>query len=180
MKHISAFNILSALLLVILAAACTSDDVDQAYDLDGTWQGNITGQYYYDRYHSSTQEWDTEIQFVQKDRYSTTGYGVERDWTADYSYENDFEWEVRDGRIYINYDDGYRVIIEDYEIYARNSTLRFKGTFVNYDTGKPMAAFNLIKVADWSNAKTRIIKRQNKQNREIKKNEKDSIEHTQR
>lgn len=148
------------MLLLALSAtmltACDSDDIedmDQAYDMNGIWQGTIEGNYYYDRYQSSDNSWDTEIQFVQDGDFSNGGYGVEEDYsyTTGRVSRSQFYWEVRNGKILLDYDDGYRVIIRDYELYSVGSGMRFRGYFDDHDTGEQLASFNLVKVSEWRN-----------------------------
>ena len=68
-------TIVLSLVAVLAMASCTDDDTQQAYDLDGYWQGSIMGSYYADRFHSS-DNWDTEIWFVQDGDFSSGGYGL--------------------------------------------------------------------------------------------------------
>lgn len=145
-------NIAVALMAVFTMTALTSCDRDSdiAYDLDGIWQGTIIGNYYADRYGTTRTDYDTEIRFYQDGVFSRggTGYEIDREsWTGRIS-QFDFEWRVRDGRIYITYDDGYRVVIRDWETYYVNNTMRFRGYFDDYETGEQMASFNLVKVAE--------------------------------
>ena len=103
-----------AIVAMATMSGCTDDDTQQAYDLNGYWQGSIQGDYYSDRY-GGGDSWDTEIWFVQDGDFSNGGYGREIDY-ARYSgivSDVEFVWEVRNGRIYIDYDDGYRIIIRD-------------------------------------------------------------------
>lgn len=58
--------------------SCDDDDADQAYDMNGIWQGIIQGSYYVDRFHNN--DYDTEIQFVQEGVFAHGGYGLETDY----------------------------------------------------------------------------------------------------
>ena len=141
-----------ALFVTMLAVTgCTDDDVDQAYDLNGYWQGSIQGDYYSDRF-GGHDSWDTEIWFVQDGDFSSGGYGREIDYnrSTGYVYDADFDWEVRNGRIYIDYYDGYRVIVRNYELYSVGSGQRFRGYFDDWDTGETLASFDLVKIGGWS------------------------------
>ena len=144
MMMVMAFAVLSL-------TACDDDDVDQAYDMNGIWQGTIEGNYYQDRF-GFGDSWDTEIQFVQRGDFSRGGDGVERDYSyrTGRTYLSYFDWEVRNGKILMEYDDGFRVIIRDYELYTSRTGTRFRGYFDDYYTGEPMASFNLVKVSDWT------------------------------
>ncbi|MFA4182544.1 hypothetical protein [Xylanibacter rodentium] len=149
------YNYIMVMMLVTFTAlsltSCQDDDVDQAYDMNGIWQGTIEGMYYHDRY-GRDGRWDTEIQFVQDGDFSRGGYGEEVDYSYDTHriYSSQFYWEVRNGRILLEYDDGYSVIIRDYELYPVGSGMRFRGFFDDYKTGEPMASFSLVKVSDWT------------------------------
>ena len=74
---------IKAIAIAIVAMAtmsgCTDDDTQQAYDLNGYWQGSIQGDYYSDRY-GGGDSWDTEIWFVQDGDFSNGGYGREIDY----------------------------------------------------------------------------------------------------
>ena len=48
-------TLIAALLTVLTLAGCDNDDIDQAYDLNGYWQGSIDGNYYYDRATEATK-----------------------------------------------------------------------------------------------------------------------------
>lgn len=141
-----------ALLTIMTMAGCTDDDTQQAYDLNGYWQGSIQGDYYSNRY-GGNDSWDTEIWFVQEGDFSNGGYGREIDYArrSGYVYDVKFDWEVRNGRIYIDYYDGYHIIIRDYELYYIGSGQRFRGYFEDWDTGRTLASFDLVKVGGWSN-----------------------------
>ncbi len=131
--------------------ACDDDDVDQAYDMNGIWQGTIEGGFYDYRF-GTAAGWDTEIQFVQRGDFSRGGEGLERDYSVRTGrvVTSYFDWEVRNGKILMEYEDGLRVIIRDYELYSGRSGARFRGYFENYYTGETMASFNLVKVGVWT------------------------------
>ncbi len=147
-RHFATLLLLFATAVFTLSS-CTDDDMDQAYNLNGYWQGTVYGDYYSNRYHSS-DTWDTEIWFVQNGVFSNGGYGREIDYDRyGRSYSSDFNWKVINGRIYMEFDDGYRIIIRDYELYSIGSGQRFRGIFESWDTGRQLATFNLIKTSGW-------------------------------
>lgn len=154
-------NIAVALMAVLTMTAFTScdEDSDIAYDLDGIWQGTIIGDYYSDRYGTTRTDYDTEIRFYQNGVFSRSGTGYEIDresWSGRIS-EFDFDWTVNNGRIYIAYSDGYKIVIRDWETYYMGSTMRFRGYFEDYYTGETVASFNLVKVAEkYSYAKNKV------------------------
>lgn len=175
MKINHNIHVFFLLFVTALFAAC-DEDVDKAYDLNGIWEGTINGNYYNDHYpNESSESWDTEICFVQDGDFSNGGYGVERDYALNSNYytQNKFDWEVRNGRIYLSYDDGYDVIIDDYDIYSRGNSLRFRGYF-NNSKGTRLASFDLIKTEEWSDKYSNYAKKRSKVIRKTKNsNEKD-------
>ena len=146
---IERIGLMMMVLLSALTLTSCDEDTETAYDLDGMWQGTINGNYYQDRY-GYTESWDTEIRFYQNGDFSRGGSGEERDW--DYRgkcYSSRFDWKVRNGRIYLYYDDGYNIVIDRYDLYWRSNTQRFRGYFEDFDTGDQLASFDLVKVVDW-------------------------------
>ena len=146
---IERMGLMMMVLLSALTLTSCDEDTETAYDLDGIWQGTINGNYYQDRY-GYTESWDTEIRFYQNGDFSRGGSGEERDW--DYRgkcYSTRFDWKVRNGRIYLYYDDGYNIVIDRYDLYWRSNTQRFRGYFEDFDTGDQLASFDLVKVVDW-------------------------------
>ena len=146
---IERIGLMMLVLLSALTLTSCDEDTETAYDLDGIWQGTINGNYYQDRY-GYTESWDTEIRFYQDGDFSRGGSGEERDW--DYRgkcYSSRFDWKVRNGRIYLYYDDGYNIVIDRYDLYWRSNTQRFRGYFEDFDTGDQLASFDLVKVVDW-------------------------------
>ena len=146
---IERMGLMMMVLLSALTLTSCDEDTETAYDLDGIWQGTINGNYYQDRY-GYTESWDTEIRFYQNGDFSCGGSGEERDW--DYRgkcYSSRFDWKVRNGRIYLYYDDGYNIVIDRYDLYWRSNTQRFRGYFEDFDTGDQLASFDLVKVVDW-------------------------------
>ncbi|MBR1546800.1 MAG: hypothetical protein IJ633_08435 [Prevotella sp.] len=140
-----------ALMSALAMTTFTSCDSDTqlAYDLDGVWSGVIVGDYYYDRYGLVEEVYDTEICFYQDGDFSRggTGYQIDRNRNTRRYTEFEFEWRVSNGRIHIYYDDGYEIIIRDYEIYDMGRTTHFRGYFDDVWDGSSMASFDLVKVA---------------------------------
>lgn len=141
-------TIIMAVIALTAMTACDRD-TELAYELDGVWQGSIIGNYYLDRYHESTISYDTEIMFRRNSwDIGGTGYEIDREVGTRRMYRNEFNWSIRNGLIYLDYDDGYRIIIRDYETYLMNGIWRFRGYFDDYDTGEQLASFTLLKVSD--------------------------------
>ena len=136
-----------ACMSVIAMTAFSSCDEDHAlaYDLEGIWQGTIVGDYYNHHYGKTvTEVYDTEICFERS--HGTSGIGWERTYSDRGRSEVRFDWAVRDGRIYMEYYDGYRILIERFETYYMGNHMRFRGYFVDYDKNEEIASFSLIKV----------------------------------
>lgn len=141
---------LMALVTMVAFSSC-DEDSDIAYDLDGAWSGTVVGDYYYYRYgkeYVTYQDWDTYIEFKQDSPFATSGEGYEYDenrrtgqWSETY-----FDWQVRNGKIYIYYDDGTDVVIRDYEVYETRGVMRFRGYFEDM-RGNDIASFDFVKVA---------------------------------
>ncbi len=147
MKKIYTYTKLMLIAIVAMTAFTGCDsDTSLAMDLDGVWQGVIVGNYY--SYRRGSNDFDTEMMFRQRGVFSNggTGYEIDRNIGTGRYTKNYFDWSVRNGRIYLDYDDGYRVIIRDYETYWMGGHMHFRGYFDNYDTGEQMASFNLVKV----------------------------------
>ena len=151
-KTFNKLGLMVMALFTIMTMTSCDDDTETAWDLDGIWSGTITGNYYKDRYGNITQDvWETEIQFVQDGDFSRGGWGRERDWQGRRLVSDvNFDWKVRNGRIYMYFDDGYDVVIRDYDLYYTGSTQRFRGYFESPDGRTDLGAFSLSKVANWT------------------------------
>ena len=134
-------------MIAMMAFTSCDEDTDLAYNLEGVWEGTITGNYYSYRGYT-TNDYDTQIMFKQAGSWGSGGTGYETDYHRESRRYTKvfFDWTVRDGRIYLHYEDGVYVVIRDFETYWAMSRMRFRGYFDNYDTGEQLAAFNLIKV----------------------------------
>lgn len=146
MKYIYTYIRLT-FMAVVAMTAFTSCDEDHAlaYDLEGIWEGTIVGEYYNQHYgRAMTEIYDTQIYFERT--YGTSGTGWERTYSSRGHSEVRFDWGVRNGRIYMEYYDGYRILIDRYETYYLGNKLRFRGYFVDYDTDEEIASFSLIRV----------------------------------
>lgn len=145
-------NTMMALMGALMMTTLTSCDKDTmlAWDLDGLWSGTIVGDYYYDRYHSRETVYDTEIYFYQNGEFSKggTGYQIDRNRETRHYTRYDFDWRVKNQKIYIYYDDNYEVVIRDYEIYDVGRTSHFRGYLDDAYDGSQLASFDLVKVAE--------------------------------
>lgn len=151
MKKIYTYAMM-ALMSVLTMTTFTSCDKDTmlAWDLDGLWSGTIIGDYYYDRYGLAGDIYDTEIFFYQNGDFSRggTGYQIDRNRETRRYTRYDFDWRVKNQKIYIYYDDNYEVVIRDYEIYDVGRTSHFRGYLDDAYDGSQLASFDLVKVAD--------------------------------
>ncbi|MBQ7420470.1 MAG: hypothetical protein IJV17_07030 [Prevotella sp.] len=140
---------LTAVLTMTTVTSCMTEDEQLAWDLDGIWSGTVIGDYYYDRYGLVGDIYDTEICFYQEGDFSRggTGYQIDRNRETRYYTRYYFDWVVRNGRIHIYYDDGYEIVIRDYEIYDVGRTTRFRGYFDDAYDGTPIATFDLVKIS---------------------------------
>ena len=129
------------------------DDPEEAMVLDGIWQGVIEGNYYYDRWRVD-DVWDTEIQFATRGLAEGVGKEVDYAHKTGKVYRSEFAWFVRNGIIYMEYGNGYRVAIERYSLYRIGFQDRFKGYFTDYYTGEEKAYFDLVKGSAWSRSET--------------------------
>ena len=117
--------------------------------ISGQWTGDW-GMYYtyqYGNYISTFYSYDTDIVFYPDYDYATHGYGYQVDWYNRGPYERlsyRFNWQVRNGIIYINYPyfPEYSVTIYDYRL----TNNRFTGYF---NTGTE--PFTLRKITDFYN-----------------------------
>lgn len=149
-----------AVMILTMGMTLTScdDDVEQAYDLNGVWKGWITTVVDGDRFGYYEEDWDTTIEFVQDGDFSRGGYGYERDYSPNGNvYSNRFDWSVRNGRIYMYYDDGSDIVIDRYS----QTSNRFSGIFCDARNYDEVATFRLVKTYDshddWWRAGTRSV-----------------------
>ena len=136
----------------------TSCDTDQQianYLINGNWRGNLA-TYYTNRWGEEFLDgeyytvWRFEPGVYDEWGYVTSGYGTEADYDRYdervFAYSS-FRWEVRNGNIYIYYDDptwnNVRIDWRDYSI----SSSRFRGTM--YDWEDRAYDFDLDNVGYW-------------------------------
>lgn len=138
----------AAALITIIASsfALSSCDTDyfQASTLDGEWRGDF-GMYYIDVY---GRAWDASYSIIEfyQNGFSSRGWGKQYDYYAygpmEWEY-NEFQWEIRDGIIYLNYPQARELNTSIYN-YSMNSHY-FSGYFSNTHN-----YFRLQKYSDWS------------------------------
>lgn len=105
-------------LMAFALTACEDNDAEEARTLDGSWTGYVD-TYYRDRFHMSGSNYRTTMYFQQTGRYGGIGYEVDYDLNNPYSgeYYCEFDWEVFNGEIRIDYADSWNpVYIYDYSL----------------------------------------------------------------
>jgi len=145
MKRITQFLSIMIAMLSMTLTSCnwTDDDEMVVYDLEGTWRGEIRSDYFNRRYGTQTEYTDVLIEFYRNPGEYAAGSGREVDYYyGGYSDVVDFDYQVRNGVIYMDYNDDTHVSIYNWELY--NGT--FRGEFHDYFTGEYLATFNLYKV----------------------------------
>lgn len=144
-KLISFFTVLFIALVTLTSC---DEDIMISYDLKGTWEGEM---YTYYEFNGHTQKVSyTEIEFLSNPYENRSGYGY---WVDHFSrrpgdyYYSRIDWEVRNGRIYINFrSEGTSIEIYDYKLNGRRFTGWFKdGIHTNTE-------FNLTKTSDSCNS----------------------------
>lgn len=143
MKKLASYCLLMMLTTTILS--CEDDDIAQS--LDGIWEGEVATEYFSYRWGTQIDYQAVDIEFYADPYRYAKGTGVEYDYMRNsYRYiESFFSFEVRNGRIYLDYDDGSHVAIYNYRL----SNNHFTGEFQDAITGRHLADFNFIKVSDW-------------------------------
>ena len=137
--------ILMGLMSLVVSSCIFNDDDDYvATNLQGIWRGQIQSEYYYGRYGHNVEYTDTQIEFYSDPYSYARGEGREIDYS--YSYYGDvvyFDYYVRDQVIYLDYSDGSRIAIYNWNLYRDT----FTGEFHDYVTGSYLASFRLYRVS---------------------------------
>lgn len=122
---------LMAMFTLFAFTSCDTEDHDRAMVLSGEWTGYF-GMYYFDGY----REYDayrTDISFTPAPGHRPYGTGIQVDhyrYPAPYSYlYYRFNWEIRNGVIYLSYpyDPELDVAIYEYDM-TNNSLTGYVGT----------------------------------------------------
>lgn len=157
MKKITTFIMLT--LLAITFTSCENEDDQIARDLDGIWAGTISQEYCSWRGYKTIYQ-DAEIEFFANPNFCAEGKGVEYDYdrTGRTYVQNNFYFYVRNGRIFIDYEYGMDVVIDDYKLngdifdgYFRewyNSAPGYE-KYTRWDTGRTLAHFEFDRVESW-------------------------------
>ena len=125
MKKLYTTLMMAMMAMMTLSFTSCETDEEIAYDLEGTWRGNMSIA---DAYGESYV--DSEITFLRYPNSYTEGNGLWADYYGPRDYEvYHFEWYVDFGTIYIRFSDGARVEIRNYSL----SSNRFRGRFWDGD-----------------------------------------------
>lgn len=132
-----------AAVMTLTVTSCEDDEI--ARTLDGIWEGEVATEYFTYRNYTADYQY-VDIHFYTDPSHYASGTGVEYDYQSNHYYTKcEFTFSVKSGRIYLNYEDGTRVVIRNYTLKDN----RFSGDFIDYDTGEYLATFNFYKVSDW-------------------------------
>lgn len=143
-------KLLFSLLAAVSALCLTSCEDDEiARTLDGIWEGEVATSYFNYRWGRTTEYQYVDIEFnVDPYRYAK-GTGVEYDYydgSGRYYTRVYFDFEVRNGCIYLYYEDGADVYIASGYTLTDN---RFSGVFCDCKTGNRLAAFDFYRQRNW-------------------------------
>ena len=126
--------------------SCERDpDVDGAMVLSGEWTGDL-GMYYSDGFYEYDAEY-SDIRFIPDYNYATHGTGEEVDYFNRYycpiRYQSFyFEWEIRNGAIYLYFPYNRQLDVTIYDYYL--TTSYFSGRM-----GDSSTTFRLRKLVDY-------------------------------
>ncbi|MBR4783491.1 MAG: hypothetical protein IK023_06345 [Bacteroidaceae bacterium] len=143
------FSLLSiALIAMIGFSACNTDDENEARVLSGEWEGDWGMFYDYqydngaiDRFYAS----NTYIKLTPDHSNATHGTGIQEDYyrSGPYKYRwFKFNWEVRDGVIYLTYPHDHELDVDIYDYQLSNDY--FTGYF-----GDSNSRFRMSKLTDF-------------------------------
>ena len=135
-------GILMLAMMLVTLTSCEDETITSR--LEGVWSGEVAQTFFSHRYGRVTEYTDIDMEFYTDPFATKSGRGVEIDYTSRYRYtECYFNFRVRDGIIYIDYEDGTNVAIRNYVLRGDY----FSGVFTDYHTGERLADFRLHKIA---------------------------------
>lgn len=139
------YNFMAVALVAMLTLTLTScNDDDIAKTLDGIWEGEVSQNYSW-RWSNYNNYQYVDIEFYKDPYRFSNGSGIEYDYDRYGRYTScRFDFSVDFGVIYMDYEDGTRVRISNYDL----TNTRFRGEFRDYRTGAYLADFNFVKVAE--------------------------------
>lgn len=131
-------------LSVFTLSSCEDDEIAQT--LDGIWEGEVAKEYFSHRWGVQTEYYVVGMEFYADPYRYAQGRGIEYDYLYNGNHTHCFfDYEVRNGIIYIDYEDDTHVAIRDYHL----SNNHFKGVFIDYYSGYEIATFDFVKVTNW-------------------------------
>ena len=127
----------------MLTLTSCDEDIADAVDLSGEWEGNM-GMYYTDDYGITYDAHNTYIAFYPDYEYATHGYGEEIDYFLERSrcpiyYQNFYiEWRIRDQVLYLTYPGAPEldIALYDYRFIKSRTRLLFTIHDVPYELRK--------------------------------------------
>lgn len=127
----------------MLTLTSCDEDIADAVDLSGEWEGNM-GMYYTDDYGKTYDAHNTYIAFYPDYEYATHGYGEEIDYFLERSgcpiyYQNFYiEWRIRDQVLYLTYPGAPEldIALYDYRFIKSRTRLLFTIHDVPYELRK--------------------------------------------
>ena len=130
--------------LSMTLSSCNDDDI--ARDLDGIWEGEVSQNWSW-RWKNFSDYQYVDIEFFRDPSRYASGSGIEYDYDRwGYYKPCNFTFSVRNEDIFIDYEDGARVMIP-HGYYLSSS--RFEGEFRNYYYPyEYIANFSFVKVAN--------------------------------
>lgn len=146
MKKIYNYLFVGIVAMLSMTLSSCNDDNNIADTLNGIWEGEVSQSWSW-RWDDYTVYQYVEMEFITDPYRYAKGYGYEYDYYRNSRYYEKcrFYFEVRNGRIYLDYDDGARVCISNYRL----TNYRFEGTFRDYRTGDYLADFSFVKIASY-------------------------------
>ena len=142
-------------MMAMVCTSCVNDDYFINRDISGFWEGEVRSEYFDWRWGETVYQYQSvEFEFVRDNSYGGHGWEIDYDrhgWKTDQIY---FDYEVVDGIIFIDYEYGKDVAIDNYSI-SRDGRL-FEGSFYEWRSGryreyigKWLADFRLQKIGGW-------------------------------
>lgn len=129
LRHI-LFSFLLPVMGLAMLTSCDEDMLigDTLTRVEGRWFGDM------DMYINGQKSRGSDIQFTARNLSGTRGWGVEYDYYGrygSYTIRHDFDWEIREGIIYLTFDDpDLDCAIRSYSLNNRH----FSGWLDGYDS----------------------------------------------
>lgn len=149
MKKKIALFLMIAVSLFSLTGCDSDDDADTAYFFEGYWEGRM-GSYFYDELGYGADYYYSQLDIVRTNSYG--GYGTERDYNGNYSYNViSFNWTVQDGLIYFRYSNGAEVVLDFSLVGDGYGNDRMNARVYDTATGDAIGTAELYRLNSWYN-----------------------------